>query len=258
MSAGRSMMEIENASVYFNGKPVLHGLCLAFRPRVVTGIIGPSGSGKTTLLRTLSRLNDRIDGFRVEGGVRVCGEEIYGAGIDVYRLRRRVGMIFQKPVVFPKSIFDNAVFGIRYLAPERKKDFPAVAERVLREVFLWEEVKDRLHRPAPTLSQGQQQRLAIARTLAVDPEVLLMDEPTSFLDPKSAAAIEELMVTLKLRHTLVLVTHHLPQARRVCDDLVFLKDGIVWEQGPCRDLFDRPEKKSTREYLVRWREEPVR
>ncbi|KMP12532.1 hypothetical protein UR09_00230 [Candidatus Nitromaritima sp. SCGC AAA799-A02] len=251
MTGPHIVMEMEDAAIFYNGKPILDRVSCAFRANAVTGLVGPSGSGKTTLLRTLSRLNDRIDGFRVEGRVHVVGQEIYGNGVDVYHLRRQVGMIFQKPVVFPKSIYENTVFGLKHLAPQRKREFPGVAERVLKEVLLWEEVKDRLHKPAPTLSQGQQQRLAIARTLAVDPEILLLDEPTSSLDPRSSAAIEDLIVSLKARHTLVLVTHNLAQARRVCDDLVFLRDGTVWEQGSCREIFANPEKKETRDYLTR-------
>jgi len=252
MSKIKNVMEMDNAAIFYNGKPVLDKVCCGFRVNAVTGVVGASGSGKTTLLRTLSRLNDRVGGFRVHGQVRLEGHEIYGNGTDVYQLRRRVGMVFQKPVVFPKSIFKNAVFGLKQLAPEMKKEFPQAAERVLREVFLWDEVKDRLHKPAQTLSQGQQQRLAIARTLAVDPEIILMDEPTSSLDPKSSTAIEELIVSLKSRHTLVLVTHHLAQARRVCDDLLFLNEGTVWEQGGCLEMFENPKRKETHEYLSRW------
>lgn len=255
MSEKRYVMEMEDAAIFYNGKPVLDKIRCGFRINAVTGLVGASGCGKTTLLRTLSRLNDRIDGFRVKGQVRFEGHEIYGNGIDVYRLRNRIGMVFQKPVVFPKSIFENTVFGLKYLASERKNEFPQVVERVLKEVFLWDEVKDRLHKPAQTLSHGQQQRLAIARTLAVEPEVILMDEPTSSLDPKSSTAIEELIATLKTRHTIVLVTHHLAQARRVCDDLIFLKDRTIWEQGPCLEMFENPKRQETRDYLSRWREE---
>ena len=255
MSDNRVIIRMKNTSVFSNGKPILDEVSYDFRKQVVTGIIGPSGTGKTTLLRTLSRLNDRIDGFRVLGQVLVGGTDIYLNGLDVYGLRRRVGMVFQKPCVFPSSIFDNVILGLKRLSPKRKKEFPDVVEKTLRKVFLWDEVKDRLHKSAPTLSQGQQQRLAIARTLAVDPEILLMDEPTSALDPKSVTAIEDLILSLKGRHTVVLVTHNLPQARRVADDLIFLKDGKIIEAGACETLFQNPARDETREYLAAYREQ---
>lgn len=242
-------MQLRDASVFYNGNPVLDTLNHAFQANAVTGIIGPSGSGKSTLLRTLSRMNDRIRGFRVEGEIKVAGEDVYANGVDVHRLRRKMGLIFQKPCVFPKSIYENVIFGLKYLAAGEKQKFPEIAERVLREVRLWEEVKDRLHKPAPTLSQGQQQRLAIARTLAVEPGILLMDEPTSALDPRSAQAIEELILSLKDRHAILLVTHNLRQAETVADDLIFLNRGKIIEAGKARELIENPQREDTREFM---------
>ncbi|MFQ5671522.1 MAG: phosphate ABC transporter ATP-binding protein [Nitrospinales bacterium] len=242
-------LEMRGVSIHFNDKAVFQDIHCRFRPHAVTGIIGPSGSGKTTLLRTFNRMNDKIDGFRVQGRVFVHGNEIYSNGIDVNRLRRKVGMVFQKPCIFPKSILDNVVFGLKYLHPERRKEFPDLAERYLREVFLWDEVKDRLRRPGHTLSQGQQQRLAIARALIVRPRTLLMDEPTSALDPKSSRVIEELIVSLKKKHTILLVTHNLEQARRVSDETVFVCEGRVCESGRTPDLFANPSCRETQDYI---------
>jgi len=243
-------LELIDASISYNGRPVLSGLNHVFPARTVTCVVGPSGEGKSTLLRTLCRLNDRIEGFRVQGQVRVKGVEIYSGEDDVHGLRRRVGMVFQNPCVFPISILENAVFGYRHHFPGGKKEWNLAAERVLREVGLWEEVKDRLHKPAPTLSQGQRQRLAMARTLAVDPEILLMDEPTSALDPQSSAGIEDLIGSLKTRHAIVVVTHNLGQARRIADEVIFLNQGTVWESGGNPDFFLSPQKEETLRYLA--------
>jgi len=242
-------IELINASVAYNGKPVLDSLSLTVRENSVAAVIGPSGTGKSTLLRTLSRLNDRVPGFRVAGAVRVDGREIYAAREDVCRLRRKVGMIFQTPCMFPQSVYENAIFGLKHLEPGRRKEFPALAERALRRAGLWDEVKDRLKKPAPHLSLGQQQRLAIARTLAMEPSILLLDEPTSALDPKAAHAIEELIVSLRRDHTLVLVTHHLAEARRVSDQTLFLSSGRLVEAGPTEALFASPAHAATRAYL---------
>ena len=245
------MIECRNASVFYNGKPVLEDISLAIPEKTVVGIIGPSGTGKSTFLRTLCRMNDRIPGFRVQGQVRVNGNEIYAKGVDVYQLRRRVGMVFQTPCVFPVSIFENAVFGVKRLSPQLKKELPALAEQTLMEAGLWEEVKDRLGKPAAILSLGQQQRLAIARTLAIKPEILLMDEPTSSLDPKSAHAIEALIQSLKTRHTIAVVTHNLSQARRVSDQVVFIHRGRICESGTTEAVFSHPVKPETQAYLAR-------
>ena len=242
-------MEFQETSISYQGEPVLNDLSYAFARHRVTGIIGPSGSGKTTLLRTLSRMNDRIAGFQVKGRVLVEGQEIYGNGVDVYRLRQRVGLIFQKPCIFPQSVYENVLFGLQRLRPELKKQFPEKVEKTLGEVFLWEEVKDRLQEPALTLSQGQQQRLAIARTLIMGPEILLMDEPTSALDPHSTKAIERLIVGLKGRHTVVVVTHNLDQVRKIADEVVFVCGGRICETGKSGDFFENPCQEETRTYL---------
>ena len=224
-------LSLEKVSIDYDGKSVLHDVTCSFPYHAVTGLLGPSGSGKSTLLHSVCRMNDRIPGFRLRGEVTVLGQDIYGNGVDVYALRRRVGLIFQKPCVFPKSIYENVLFGLRHHHPEKKNEFADLAEQALRKAFLWEEVKDRLHDAAPTLSQGQQHRLAIARTLAVDPEVLLMDEPTSALDARSTRALEDLILSLKAEHTLILVTHNLDQAERVCDSILCLNEGAVVEEN---------------------------
>ena len=189
-------------------------------------------------------MNDRIESFRIEGSILVDGVDIYRPGTNVYALRRKVGMIFQKPCVFPKSIFDNVIFGVRDMTKISKKDYPDLAEKVLREVFLWEEVKDRLGEKATTLSQGQQQRLTLARTLAVGPEVLLMDEPTSSLDPKSTAAIEKLVQSLKNNHTILWVTHQHDQAQSIADRVLVLEEGRVRPLSPATP-FVRQEKSAS-------------
>lgn len=249
MNGQKPVIELRDVHISFHGKPVLEDVNFAFRPRAVTAVIGSSGSGKTTLLRSVSRMNDDVDGFRIRGTALALGHEIYGNGLDVCRLRRNVGMVFQKPCVFPKSIFENVIFGLKHHRPGQKKEFPVLAERALREAFLWDEVKDRLHKPAAALSQGQQQRLSIARSLAVEPEILLMDEPTSALDPKSSQAIEELIRSLTARHSIVLVTHNLGQARRVSGETVFVCDGRFREFGPTEEFFANPREEETVAYL---------
>jgi len=249
MKKSEENLEFVKVEITYNGKPVLRDLSHTFSKSAVTCILGPSGSGKTTLLRSLSRLNDRIRGFKVRGEVWVAGEEIYFNGVDVYHLRRKVGMIFQSPCIFPASVYENVIFGFKYHHPERKKEYLQIAEQYLREAYLWDEVKDRLHKPAQTLSQGQQQRLSIARALAVEPEVLLMDEPTASLDPVSSDAIEKLIYSLKEKRTILMATHNIAQTRRIADEIVFLYDGTIWEKGKATDFFERPVKEETRIFL---------
>ncbi len=213
------VIQVKNLTVTYGSIKVIDDFSCEVKKNSVTAIIGPSGCGKSTLLRSLCRMNDRIEGFHLSGQVLVNGENIYQPGVDVYELRRRVAMIFQKPCVFPKSIFENVLFGVKHRID--KKNYSTLVERVLTEVNLWEEVKDRLKNLATTLSVGQQQRLSIARTLAVGSEILLMDEPTSSLDPESAAAIESLIESLKASHTILLVTHLREQAEKVSDNLIF-------------------------------------
>ena len=212
-------IQIKNLTVTYGSMKVIDDFSCEVKENSVTDIIGPSGCGKSTLLRSLCRMNDRIAEFLLAGQVLMKGENIYHPDVDVYELRRRVGMIFQKPCVFPKSIFENVLFGVKHRID--KKDYEPLVERVLTEVNLWKEVKDRLKNLATTLSVGQQQRLVIARTLAVGPEILLLDEPTSSLDPESAAAIESLIESLKTHHTILLVTHLREQAEKVSDNLIY-------------------------------------
>jgi len=233
----------------YKGNSVLKGMDYTFTRNRITGIIGPSGSGKTTLLRTINRMNDLVPDFKLRGKVFFEGRDIYENGIDVHELRQQIGMVFQKPCIFPQSIYKNVTFGLRHLHLKKRQDFPWIVEETLKEVSLWNEVKSRLHEPAITLSQGQQQRLCIARSLAVQPRVLLMDEPTSALDPKSASAIEQLISRLTEKLTIIFVTHNLQQARRVSDEVVFICDGIVCETGKAGQIFENPCKNETMEYL---------
>ncbi|MBC8287796.1 MAG: phosphate ABC transporter ATP-binding protein [Nitrospinae bacterium] len=234
------MIRFVNFSAAFGERNIVQDLTFSLPANSITALIGASGSGKTTLLRTLCRMNDRIKNFRIAGSVLVDGVDIYRPETDVYALRRKVGIIFQKPCVFPKSIFDNVIFGVRERISRREQ--PDRVEKVLREVFLWEEVKDRLGEKATTLSQGQQQRLTLARTLAVEPQVLLMDEPTSSLDPKSTAAIERLVQSLKNRHTILWVTHQHAQAQSIADQVLVIERGQV---SPLRTPMARPSTSST-------------
>ncbi len=238
MTENTHAIQLEQVRLSYSGKAVIETASCTIRKNAVTAVVGPSGSGKSTLLRMLCRMNDRIPGFQVEGKVVVLGQDIHDPSLNVYELRKQVGMVFQKPCVFPQSIYENVIFGLKFHASPNGKSFPERSEQALRDVFLWDEVKDRLHDPAHTLSQGQQQRLAMARTLAVDPEILLMDEPTSALDPKSSRAIEDLILSLKDRHTLVLVTHNVDQAERVDEDLICVDDKTICHK-PCQ----RPAKR---------------
>ncbi len=217
----RPAIQIKNLNVTYDSIKVIDDFSCEVKENSVTAIVGPSGCGKSTLLRCLCRMNDHIESFHLAGKVLVKGEDIYHPDVDVYKLRKRVGLIYQKPCVFPKSILKNVLFGVKHIKEIDKKDYSEIAERVLKEVNLWEEVKDRLGNLATTLSMGQQQRLAMARTLAVEPEILLMDEPTSSLDPESTAVIESLIQKLKTHRTLLLVTHQPEQAEKVSDNLIF-------------------------------------
>lgn len=249
MNENQFDIRIEGASLYYGSTPVFNEITHYFVSKAVTSIIGPSGTGKSTLLRTFNRMNDRIEGFRAEGAVWVGGQNIYKEDIDVYALRQNVGIVFQKPCIFPKSIFENVIFGIKRLQPEKKKEFANLAEQALRKVSLWTEVKDRLNEPGLSLSQGQQQRLALARTLISKPDILLMDEPTSSLDPRSARAIEDLILSLKENHTIVLVTHNIGQAKRVSDETIFVCNGDICEAGDAKKLLENPCCQETRDYL---------
>jgi phosphate transport system ATP-binding protein len=246
----REKISIKNLNLFFGEKQVLHDINMGISENKITAIIGPSGCGKSTLLRCLNRMNDLIVGLKIEGKVQLDGRNIYENGIDVVEIRRRVGMVFQKPNPFPKSIFDNIVYGLKIKGLKDKKRNEERVERSLKNSGLWEEVKDRLHESALSLSGGQQQRLCIARALAVEPEVILMDEPTSALDPSSTLKIEELMEKLKERYTIVLVTHNMQQAARVSDLTGFLYLGKLIEYDETRKIFTRPKEKLTENYIT--------
>jgi phosphate transport system ATP-binding protein len=244
-------MDVDGLSVFYGAQQALRDVSMRIPAHVVTAFIGPSGCGKSTFLRTLNRMNDIIPGARVTGRVTLDGQDIYAPGADVVALRRRVGMVFQKSNPFPKSIFENVAYGLRInrLTSSRAE----LAERVeqsLHQAALWDEVKDRLHRPAQTLSGGQQQRLCIARALAVEPEVVLMDEPASALDPIATQRIEELIYQLKSRYTIVIVTHNMQQAARVSDLTAFFWLGALIEFGRTDGIFTSPREKLTEDYVT--------
>ncbi|MFL5656434.1 MAG: phosphate ABC transporter ATP-binding protein PstB [Ktedonobacteraceae bacterium] len=241
-------IDTRHVNFYYGPKQALSDVTLPIRERQVTALIGPSGCGKTTFLRTLNRMNDLIPGTRVEGEAIMDGDNIYGAGIDVVRLRQRVGMVFQRPNPFPSSIFDNIAYGLR---AQRKSghSIPETVEESLRGAVLWDEVKDRLKAPAQGLSGGQQQRLCIARALAVKPEVLLMDEPCSALDPIATLKIEELITQLSENYTIVIVTHNMQEAARVSQFTGFFLSGKLVEYGPTVDIFKHPKVKETEDYI---------
>ena len=241
-------IDTRHVNFYYGPKQALSDVTLPIRERQVTALIGPSGCGKTTFLRTLNRMNDLIPGTHVEGEAIMDGENIYGAGIDVVHLRQRVGMVFQRPNPFPSSIFDNIAYGLR----AQRKSGHSIAETVeesLRGAVLWNEVKDRLKAPAQGLSGGQQQRLCIARALAVKPEVLLMDEPCSALDPIATLKIEELITQLSENYTIVIVTHNMQEAARVSQFTGFFLSGKLVEYGPTVDIFKHPKVKETEDYI---------
>jgi phosphate transport system ATP-binding protein len=244
-------IDVERLNFYYGLKRALEDISIQIQKHLVTAFIGPSGCGKSTFLRTLNRMNDIIAGTRVEGHVRIDGQEIYGGGIDVVALRRRVGMVFQKSNPFPKSIFENVAYGVRIngLAGSRAELHERVEES-LQAAAIWDEVKDRLHESALALSGGQQQRLCIARALAIRPEILLMDEPASALDPIATQRIEELIYQLKSRYTIVIVTHNMQQAARVSDRTAFFWLGRLIEFGPTDRIFTNPAEKLTEDYVT--------
>ncbi len=246
-----AVIDTENLSVRYGAQVAVKDVTLPFYGKLITAIIGPSGCGKSTLLRTLNRMNDTIPSVEVEGKVLLDGRDIYAPDCDVINLRRRVGMVFQQPNPFPKSIYDNVAFGPRIngLAKSRS-DLRDRVEHALRSAALWDEVKDRLQRNAMELSGGEQQRVCIARALAVQPEVLLMDEPASALDPVSTARIEELMLELKKTYTIVIVTHNMQQAARVSDFTAFLLSGTLVEFSPTPQLFTTPADTRTESYIT--------
>jgi phosphate transport system ATP-binding protein len=244
------MVEIEKLSLWYGAKQALKDVTMSMPKHRVTAYIGPSGCGKSTLLRCLNRMNDLVDGVRIEGTIRLGGVDIYDPTLDVTELRKRVGMVFQKSNPFPKSVFENVAYGPRILGVRNRADLEGLVERSLRGAALWDEVQDRLHDSALGLSGGQQQRLCIARAIAVEPDVLLMDEPCSALDPIATARIEELMLELKNSYTIIIVTHNLQQAARVSDYTGFLLLGELVESGVTRQLFTNPRDKRTEDYIT--------
>ncbi|UAB77043.1 phosphate ABC transporter ATP-binding protein [Erythrobacter sp. SCSIO 43205] len=247
----KAKMSAENVSVYYGEKQAIKDVSIGIPAKYVTAFIGPSGCGKSTFLRALNRMNDTIASARVTGQIELDGEDIYASSMDVVQLRARVGMVFQKPNPFPKSIYDNIAYGPRIHGIfEQKSDLDEIVENSLRRAGLWEEVKDRLDDPGTALSGGQQQRLCIARAIAVDPEVILMDEPCSALDPIATAKIEELIAELSGRYAIVIVTHSMQQAARVSDRTAFFHLGEIVEYGRTTDIFTNPIEQRTKDYIT--------
>ncbi|MBI4523491.1 MAG: phosphate ABC transporter ATP-binding protein [Deltaproteobacteria bacterium] len=249
-SLNQPIIQIEDLNFYYGSNHALKSINVAVQEKQATAFIGPSGCGKTTLLRCLNRMNDLIDNISVSGQIRLHGQDIYAPSTDVIDLRRRVGMIFQKWNPFPKSIYENVVYGLRIVGIRNRRRLDEVVEKSLKRAALWDEVKDDLHKSAADLSGGQQQRLCIARALAVEPEVLLMDEPCSALDPISTAKIEELIHELKENFTIVIVTHNMQQAARVSDFTAFFYLGELIEFGVTSKIFTTPEKQQTEDYIT--------
>ena len=245
-----SKISVENLNLHYGENHALKDVNMEIADHAITAFIGRSGCGKSTFLRCLNRMNDLVDGCRVEGKVILDGEDIYDKRVDTTLLRKKVGMVFQQPNPFPMSIYDNIAYGPRLHGIKNKKELDEIVERSLQGAAIFEEVKDRLHKSALGLSGGQQQRLCIARALAVSPEVLLMDEPTSALDPISTLKIEELMETLKKKYTVVIVTHNMQQAARVSDDTAFFLVGEVIEKNATSEIFARPQDKRTEDYIT--------
>jgi phosphate transport system ATP-binding protein len=244
------LIEIEKLSLYYGASRALKDISLLIHERLVTAFIGPSGCGKSTLLRCLNRMNDLIDGVRIEGSIKIGKHDIYAPDVDVIELRKRVGMVFQKSNPFPKSIYDNVAYGLRLQGVKNRSELDAAVEQSLRGAALWDEVKDRLHGSALGLSGGQQQRLCIARAIAIKPEIILMDEPASALDPLATARIEDLILELKKNFTIVIVTHNMQQAARVSDHTAFFYIGELVEHGPTNKIFTNPAQKRTEDYVT--------
>ncbi len=241
--------EITDLNLYYGSFHALKSVNLSLPEKEITAFIGPSGCGKSTLLKTLNRMNDLVEGCRITGNVLLDGEDVYGK-MDVSHLRKRVGMVFQKPNPFPMSIYDNVAYGPRTHGVRGKAKLDDIVERSLRDAAIWDEVKDRLKKDALGMSGGQQQRLCIARALAVEPEVLLMDEPTSALDPISTSKIEELCLQLKNQYTIIMVTHNMQQAARISDKTAFFLLGEVIEYGQTQQLFSMPADSRTEDYIT--------
>ncbi len=242
-------ISVKNLSVWYGELQVLNNISVDIPEKKITAIIGPSGCGKTTFLKSLNRMIDLQDDVKVSGSIFVDGEDIYGPEVEVSSLRKKMGLLFQKPQILPMSIYDNVAYGPRIHGIKDKKKLDAIVEHYLKEASLWGDVKNRLHSPASKLSVGQQQRLCLARGLAVNPEIILADEPTSALDPISAERIEKSLLELKNRYTIVIVSHLLRQAKRLADYVIFLYLGELIEYGPADEFFSNPEEPKTRAYI---------
>ncbi len=239
----------ENVNAYYGEKQALKNISMSMEPKTVTALIGPSGCGKSTFLRSLNRMNDLIEVFRLEGKIYIEGENIYDKKVDPVALRRKVGMVFQKPTPFPKSIYENIAYGLRINGVKNKKLINEIVERSLTKAALWDEVKDRLKDSALGLSGGQQQRLCIARAIAIEPKILLMDEPTSALDPIATIKVEELIAELKENYTIVIVTHNMQQAARISDKTAFFYMGELIEYDDTEKIFTNPSEEKTLKYI---------
>lgn len=245
-----NVMTVKDLCLWYGSSQALKNINIEIEERSITALIGPSGCGKSTFLKSLNRMNDLISGVRITGEVNYRGKNIFDADVDVNELRRSVGMVFQKPNPFPMSVYDNVAYGPRTHGIKNKARLDDIVERSLRDAAIWEEVKDRLKKSALGLSGGQQQRLCIARSLAVEPDVLLMDEPTSALDPISTAKIEELATELKNQYTIVIVTHNMQQAVRITDNTAFFLLGELVEYGNTEKIFEQPKDKRTKDYIT--------
>ena len=245
-----NLIEVRGLSLWYGDAQALKDVTFDIGERVVTAFIGPSGCGKSTLLRCFNRMNDLIDGVRLVGDVRIGGHDVNAPEVDVIELRKRVGMVFQKSNPFPKSVFDNVAYGPRLLGIRSRSELESLVEESLRRAALWEEVKDRLHESALGLSGGQQQRLCIARAIAIKPEIVLMDEPASALDPLATSRIEDLILELKRDYTIVIVTHNMQQAARISDYTAFFYLGELVEYGTTKKIFTNPSEKRTEDYVT--------
>lgn len=243
-------IEVKNVKVWYDDFEAIKGIDMSIKPNSVTAFIGPSGCGKSTFLRLFNRMNDYVESFRMEGKIKINGSNIYKKKVNIEELRKEIGMVFQKPNPFPKSIFDNVAYGLKIQGIKDKAFIKERVESSLKQVALWDEVKDDLKKSGLALSGGQQQRLCIARTLAVEPSIILMDEPTSALDPISTAKVEELIFKLKEKYTIVIVTHNMQQASRISDQTAFFYLGELIEFNKTKTIFTNPEKKQTENYIT--------
>jgi phosphate transport system ATP-binding protein len=245
----RAHISVRNLVVSYGGERALKGITVDIPDKMITAIIGPSGCGKTTLLRSFNRLIESMEGVKITGEVLVDGENVFDPRAEITHIRKKMGLLSQRPCPLPMSIYDNVAYGLRIHGVHAKKELDRIVEHYLKEATLWDEVKDRLHAPASRLSIGQQQRLCLARGLAVEPEIILADEPTSALDPRSSQRIEEKFQEIKQEYTIVMVTHILRQARRLADYIIFLYLGDLVEHGPADEFFENPKQEITREYI---------